>query len=484
VPAAVQIGGLTRVKVRDVRRQSINWTYNGPDGNAATPDSPEPYRMTNYVNQPEYFGFRNMPWVSTYKAWEAFVANPALWSKTIPQQFAEEQFRINNSERLEESVSAGYAQTELSLFRNRLKVLTGVRYEKTTAEGEGVLFDPTAVWARNADGSFAHTAAGARIRRPEAGTAASLEELKLTRKDRGFVANRTYDGYYPSVHLTYHLKENFLLRGAYAKTYGRPDFTNLIPNATIDETDFQDNVPDPDQIPGRINVRNTGLKPWSADNYDLSLEYYTDQGGLFSAGVFRKDIKNFFGSVVKVATAADLELLDLDPRYLGWRLTTTYNLPETARVTGVEFNFRHSLRALGGWGRYFQAFVNGTKLDLDGSKDADFGDFVPESANWGVNYSRKPFAVMAKWNYRGTQRRDRIAALGTDAFEYVKGRITLDVNIDFQLRTNLFLYFNGQNILNVPEILQRYGTQTPAYARRYQEMTHGVQLTLGVKGTF
>jgi hypothetical protein len=40
------------------------------------------------------------------------------------------------------------------------------------------------------------------------------------------------------------------------------------------------------------------------------------------------------------------------------------------------------------------------------------------------------------------------------------------------------------NILNVPEILQRYGSQTPDYARRYQEMTHGVQLTLGVKGTF
>jgi iron complex outermembrane recepter protein len=340
------------------------------------------------------------------------------------------------------------------------------------------------VFVRNPDGSFVHNAAGARIRRPEAGAAGSMEELLLIRKDRGFLADRSYHGYYPSVHLTYHLKENFLLRAAYAKTYGRPDFTNLIPNATVDETDFEDNVPDPDQIPGRINVRNTGLKPWSADNVDLSLEYYTAQGGLFSAGVFRKEIKNFFGSVVKAATAEDLQLLDLDPRYINWRLTTTYNLPEIARVTGMEFNVRHSLRALGGWGRYFLAFANGTKLDLDGSKDADFDSFVPESANWGINFSRKPFAVMAKWNYRGEQRRNDIPALGDDAYEYVKGRLTLDLNIDFQIRPDLFLYFNGQNILNVPEILLRYGSQTPVYARRYQEMTHGVQLTLGVKGSF
>ena len=483
-PAAVQVGALERVKVRDVRRESINWTYNGPDGNAATADPPTPYRMTNYVNQPEYFGFRGVPFVSLYKAWDAFVANPALWSKTPAQIVTEEQFRINNSEWLREAVTAYYGQADFSLFRHRLKVLTGLRYEKTHAKGEGVLYDPTAVWQRNPDGSFAHTPAGARIRRPEAGAAASLEELRLTRRDRGFVADRTYDGYYPSLHLTYHVKENFLLRGAYAKTYGRPDFTNLIPNSTIDETDFDDNVPDPDQIPGRINIRNTGLKPWSANNYDLSLEYYTEQGGIFSAGVFRKDIRNFFGSVVKIATAEDLRLLDLDPRYVGWRLTTTYNLPETARVTGVEFNVRHSLRGLGLWGRQFQVFANGTKLQLHGSSQADFDSFVPESANWGVNFSRKPLTVMARWNYRGRQRRNSIAALGPDAYEYVKGRVTVDLNIDYQVRANLFVYFSGQNVFDVPEILLRYGSATPAYARRYQEMTHGVQLTLGVKGTF
>ncbi len=91
---------------------------------------------------------------------------------------------------------------------------------------------------------------------------------------------------------------------------------------------------------------------------------------------------------------------------------------------------------------------------------------------------------MLKWNYRGAQQRGALPGLGTDAYEYVRGRIPVDLNLDVQLRPNLFLYFNGQNIFDRPEILERYGSQTPAYARRYQEMTHGVQLTLGVKGTF
>ncbi len=483
-PAAVQIGGLDRVQVRDIRRQNMSWTYNGPDGNPATPDTPAPYGMTKYVNQPENYGFRNMPWVSLYTAWDAFQVNPTLFSKTPAQQLAEELFRINNSERMEENVSALYAQTELGLFHNRLKVLTGVRYEKTKVKGEGVAYDPDAVWRRNSDGTFARTTAGARIRRPEAGAVGSLEELSLLRQDRGFRAHRSYDGYYPSLHLTFNARENLLVRAAYAKTYGRPDYGDIIPNTTIDESDAADNTADPTAIPGRIDVRNTGLKPWSADNYDVSVEYYTEAGGLFSVGAFRKEITGFFGDAVKLATVQDLQALDLDPRYVGWQLSSTYNLPGVARVTGFEFNLRHSLRTLGPWGKYFQGFINGTKLQLNGDQDANFNGFIPESANWGFNFSRKPFAVMAKWNYRGEQRRNRVAALGADAFEYVKGRTTIDLNIDFQLRRDLFLYFNGQNILNVSEILYRYGSETPAYARRYQEMTHGVQLTLGLKGTF
>ncbi len=91
---------------------------------------------------------------------------------------------------------------------------------------------------------------------------------------------------------------------------------------------------------------------------------------------------------------------------------------------------------------------------------------------------------MAKWNYRGEQQKAAVPALGPDAYEYVKARTMLDVNIEVQARKNLFIYFNAQNVMNVPETLLRYGAATPKYARQFQLMTHGIQLTLGLNGTF
>jgi hypothetical protein len=66
----------------------------------------------------------------------------------------------------------------------------------------------------------------------------------------------------------------------------------------------------------------------------------------------------------------------------------------------------------------------------------------------------------------------------------VRRKVTVDLNLDWQLRRELFVYLNAQNVFDRPEILERRGALTPAYARRYQEMTHGVQLTLGLKGSF
>lgn len=133
-------------------------------------------------------------------------------------------------------MSSLYVQAEAGLFQNRLRVLTGVRYEKTDTKGQGVLYDPAAVWLRNANSRLcAHRrrGAGARIRRPEAGAVGSMPELLLTREERGMRAGRTYDGYFPSLHVTYQARENLLVRVAYAKTYGRPDFTNIVPNTTV-----------------------------------------------------------------------------------------------------------------------------------------------------------------------------------------------------------------------------------------------------------
>ncbi len=44
---------------------------------------------------------------------------------------------------------------------------------------------------------------------------------------------------------------------------------------------------------GDIVDGNPNLKPALSDNFDAQLEYYTDNGGLYSVAVFYKNVKNF-----------------------------------------------------------------------------------------------------------------------------------------------------------------------------------------------
>lgn len=479
-PLTVQAGGMYRLQLRDRRTNPLVGTLNFVGTNhPATPYLGQSYREYQTLD------FGTIPALSAVRGYRAFADDPSLFSQTAAQIVAVETARLAASEHVEEAVTSYYLQADAQLMNNRLRILTGVRFEGTKVAGEGLLFDPNLVYARSADGSFARNAQGQRIRQADAGVAGSLDEARYIRQERGYAARRTYEGYYPSLHFTYNIRENAVLRLAYARTYGRPDFPNIIPNTTVNEADLdEDQLDDPDIIKGTLTVRNTGLKPWTADNYDLSAEYYTEQGGLFSAGVFLKEITDFFGTSVRVATLADLQALGVDPRYVGWNLNTMFNAGD-ARVSGVEFNARQSLRQLGRWGRYFTVFANATRLKLEGNPYATFTAFVPKSANWGFSYNWKRITVVSKWTYRGLVKGGAQPLLGPDAFQYTKAFTIMDLNVAYRLTGQLSLTFSVNNVFDEFNAkTMRYGSETPGYAQWLQVGEYGPAFSLGVKGRF
>ncbi|MBI4624307.1 MAG: TonB-dependent receptor [Verrucomicrobia bacterium] len=480
-PSSLKLGGLTQEQNRDSVRRGAVYTYTPRDGNRSI----DPFLSQVYGAQTLFFRHDNraVPWASYTRAWEAFQKDPSLFPKTPAQVVQTARDYITNSQHIEETISAAYVQAEGRLLRNHLRVLTGVRFEKTTDLGFGPLVDASAVFARNPNGTFVRDAAGNRVRRPEAGAAGSLEELALTSKERGARAERSYGGYYPSLHFTYSIRENLLARLAYAKSFGRPNFAHIIP--TVNETQNLDPSADIDVIPGTITLANTGLKPWSAGNYDFSLEYYSDGGGLFTVGVFKKEIRDFFGSVTKIATQADLDLLDLDERYLNWRITSQFNAG-SASVTGGEFSITQSLNAVGSWGRYFSVFLNGTKLRLEGDQAVNFPGFIPESVNWGFSFRKSPINVSARWNYRGKFRTATVVpALGPTGRQYTKApHPRLDLNADYTFSRRVLAYLSVKNATNVTANALRYADETPDYAKPGQVTNTGVIFEVGVKGSF
>jgi TonB-dependent receptor len=478
-PVALQIGGVREQQVRDVQhRISQVYTYRGINGDL----SAAPYVDQEYSKEKLYYnqGARIRPFVSPLMAWQAYEKNPDLFYQTPAQIVTAERAKIVNSTNIEETISALYLQAEARLLRDRLSVIAGVRYEKTVDDGVGPLQDNSAVWVKNADGNFAHNTAGARIRRAEAGAVGSIEELGVVYTRRGYHATRSRDDYFPSVSVNFNVTENLVARASYAKAIGRPDFSFIIPNTVSNEFD----VTDPNQIQGTLTTNNPGLRPWLADCYDLSLEYYTRQGGVFSASVFRKDIKDFFGTFSKVATKADLDALGFEPGYENWQIVTRINTGD-ARIGGFEFSINQSLQPLGGWGRHFTAFLNGTKLELSGSNLADFGKYCPESLNWGITFNKNPMTIRANWNYRGLLRAAQAPTRGPDGYTYLKKpNATLDLSMDYLLRESMFLFATVKNVFNTPTYQTQWGSQTPDYAKRTSTNAFGVIFSVGLKGKF
>ena len=482
-PTSLQVGGQQRVQSLDSRPTNVTWNFTGPDGNSGATASIAPYAYQNWINQDNHYGFSNILWMSPSRSFEQWQKNPLLFTQTPAQVVSAESFRIDNSEFIKETVQSLYMQGEATFLGERVRVLGGVRYEKTRDNGLGALTNADAVWQRGSAGAYIRDAAGNRIRKPEAGAVNSIQELLLTKKERSGVSNRTYDGYYPSLHITYSPVQAFLVRAAYARTYGRPDFSDVIPRTVEVPVDPADQSANPSLANGTLRIRNSSLKPWTADNYDLSLEYYTPQGGVFSAGLFRKDIKNFFGAGVQNATPELLSQLGLDQRFVGWDIITKFNAGE-AQITGGEFNIRQSLLGLGSWGKHFSLFANATKLRLGGNRGADFSSFIPLSGSWGGSFNKDRVTVSLRWNYRGLDKRTPASTFGPDGYSYLKAKTILDINAVYRMTPRLSLTAGASNVHNTPQTILTYGSSTPDYARQTRVFDFGVQLSVGISGTF
>ncbi|MDI1320628.1 MAG: TonB-dependent receptor [bacterium] len=497
LPLTVQAGTRIYQESKDNRRATRSWNFVGADGLANTADdSAAPYLDTNYLNQDPYWGSKPIQWVDAYKLAQTLASNPAYFQENA---VTSEQFRINNSEKITETVTAYYLQLEGKLLNNRLSFVTGVRYEKTKDLGEGVLNQPNIVWQRNANGTYVDgdpVAAGVqRVLRTDIGalnangTANSVQAVNAILKERGFKPTRDYDGYYPSLNFTYNATENLLVRLGYAKTMGRPDYTNIIPATTINE----DNI-DPVNNPGTLTIRNTGLKPWSANNYDLSLEYYFKKSGYISAGVFYKEISNFFDARNGTVDAALAEQLGIGPEFIGWGVTTTINGTGTAKITGYEFNANRQLDFLPGYLRYLSVNANGTKLELSGASLSAFTLFIPETGNIGISWNKKPISAKLNFNYRGREIGTSATAVSAQTgaqygatngfYEYYKARWNCDVNLEYTLSKRFKLYANARNIFNAQQIIQRYSDTSAKYGMNFRREEFGIQIAAGIKGTF
>lgn len=474
LPVRVKVGADWRRESRDLVNQTMTYTFVGPDRIANTADDlASLYNVASaswsQITLPFGLGQSQRP--APDQSYTLLRSRPELWTFNEATAISS---RATSSQKITEDVVAGYVRFDLSLLKNRLKLVGGVRYEGTYDEGEGVLNDISKTYQKDARGQIIRNAAGAPVR--VSTDPAALARLQFT--ERGSRAKRDYGDFYPSLNASYLITEKLMVRSSYARTITRPNLGNIIPSITATDPTVTTTVP-------TITVSNTGLSPWYSNSYDVGLEYYFDQPGVISVGAFRKDIKNFFGSVRSPVTPAQLADFGFDESFSNYEVVTLQNVG-AARVSGLEYEYRQILPWVPKtWGNVMLNF-NSTAIHVEGAAANSVSGFVPFSMNYGVTYSNPRLTVRANWHVRGRTRGGQITGANVDpgTFSYAHPRRNLDLNAEYRLTRRFALFVNLRNATGIAWRNEAYGPATPAYARGTSWTEYGPNVLFGVKGSF
>jgi TonB-dependent receptor len=480
IPVSLKVGAVVNEQTKDSRGGAFGMVFSPPGGAAAQVARNYDFIADGYSARRNFTDAAgkavNVKWLSPYKVHSLFLTHPEYFVLGTAQQAAQYTSQVTTSKRLQETIPAAYVRADVRFFANRLWLVGGVRFEQTRDNGLGPLNDIGATYQRDASGAFRRDSAGRLI--PI--TADALARARLQYTERGSRSKRIYEGYFPSFNSSFEITPNLMVRAAYAKTIGRPTLAEIIPGITITD-------PDSPAATRTITAINSGLSPWTANNYDLSLESYEIKGGTASVSLFRKEIANFFGTVRSPATPALLAEFGLTDDYLAYDVLTKRNFGR-ATIDGIEFGYRQSLAAFfPSWGRGIQVYGNVTSLALSGPNAGDFANFSPRDLSWGASYARSRFigkinVVQSKW-VRGSPVAPS-AVVPAGSYTYTAPQTRIDLSAEYRFTRTFSIYCSIRNLTHSVKRSGTRGPGIPVYTQLDYFQYTGSLFTLGVKGDF
>lgn len=530
---SVKVGYYRKDDTQNKSGNGTNWGYQyvGP----TTAFDISQYLDDNYKNISPGFGLPTMQWVDPYKTYKFFEANPQYFSSTSDSTVNGKSIAANNyasyaNQQIGVTTTneAYYAMLTGRFFHNRLSMIAGARQERGSIRGNESLNNKKWNYLKNPNGSIyqdskypngvlltsasAFNDAALQSRLAAAGITFnhvvdpnSLEAAMLQYTPFAPIHASITGRVSPDASFAYTITKKLVARFGWARTYAPPDLQSTDIGGTaglVARTTFNANNGAGSFPAGTITISNPNLKPWSADNYDLSLSYYTDSGGSFSVDYYLKFIKNFWisNSVIldqsNYATVLDTVGLVPDPQYIDWQVNTSTNGVGTGRTNGYEFNAQQSLGILGNWGKPFYVFADFTTSKV--SQNQTDGALAPTSKNYGsagVSFSWKRVSLIVKATHQTKNATQSFTGSYYDStgakqtltiYQYQPAVTRVDVNFNYQLTSKLSLFADARNVTNTKLTMQQYDQLGiwPAYAQNYDTRDFGVQIIFGIRGTF
>lgn len=228
-----------------------------------------------------------------------------------------------------------------------------------------------------------------------------------------------------------------IIRVAAARLLARPSASSRAP--TLEVNDDLDS----------LSVGNPDLDPYLAWQYDISYEHYFGETneGLFSIGVFYKDVENFFEKI----TYDNFDLSELvDGGSADDGSYTTYVNGGAATVTGLELSYQTPLTFLpAGWDNLGvltnYTYVDSERETLDGETGPMPGS-SRHTANFVLYYQLGALDTRIIYNYRDEYLEDA----GSD--EYVDGAGRLDLALRYKWESGLKLSADVSNLTEETEL--------------------------------
>lgn len=446
VPTTIKAG----LKYADDKREALTrfsaYTFVGRDGIANSADDViTPYVDLNYKQAAEHYG--PFPFVT-----KPFEVPTGYWQQTATDAYNSVVTSKNGDVSFREQISAAYIQGSLRL--GKLRMLGGVRVEQTETEGTAWVRNTTATWGGNSVGGLSLDPA--------------VVAANVARAERSFVRRNTGTGKYkdvfPGLHFVYEAVDGLLVRASYNRAISRPAVASLLPTIT-------------ENLDARtISMGNPDLRPYHTNNFDFSIEKYFEPVGLFSLGVFLKEISDYSRTV---SATVGTEGVDGSGTYAGYTLSTTQNVG-SARIRGFEASYQQQLSFLPGAFKGLGAFANFTYLQTEG----DFGttatttklaNLAPRSGNAGLNYRFRGLDARLLFNWTGEKYRGVNGGIDLYAAE----RRFLDLKLQYTINRRYDVFLDVTNLTDEPA-----RTDIALNGLRFFKTNQGVLFSAGVRGRF
>ncbi len=390
--------------------------------------------------EPDFYGghYKLGPLGSMYAIQNFFKANPASFTFNAANDHLSND---PNAWDAKEKVAAVYVKNTNQIISAQLEY--GVRFERTSTS-----FTANQV-TQDTSGAYQST--------------------------QPITGSKDYSNILPSISWRYEFDKETILRAVYGWAIGRPDYGELVPSLTVNQ----------DAASQQINAGNPDLKPTKGINYDLLFERFLPSMGVFTAGVFYKDLTDpiYAGSTTKIVGGI----------YDGYTLTKPINGPK-ANISGFEVAWKQHLGFLpGAWGG-FGIDTNYTHTTSKATFDPTTGRTgtatlqrtAPDVANFGITYDLGGFsfriaatynsAMIFSYNYQDGADG---GLKGPNGDTYLYPHTQLDAQASYMFKNGLKVVVSGLNLNN-----EVFGFYNGSPQFNIQREFYNRTFTVGIKKTW